>query len=79
MIPKLNPHQAIQSILISMFPFRKALKQSKYTSAILLSLCFINIYGADTEDRLLSIKSTSTVDYIKYSYYDLTSQMELYV
>ena len=44
-----------------MFPFRKALKQSKYTSAILLSLCFINIYGADTEDRLPSIKSTSTV------------------
>ena len=53
-----------------MFSFRKALKQSKYTSAILLRmpLCFINIYGADTKDRLPSIKSTSTVE---YSYYKL--------
>ena len=32
-----------------------------------MPLCFINIYGADTEIRLPSIKSTSTADYNKYS------------
>ena len=43
-----------------MFPFRKALKQSKHTSAILLChyVLLISSYGADTEDQLPSIKST---------------------
>ena len=36
-----------------------------------MPLCFINIYGADTEVQLPSIKSTSTADYNKYSYCNL--------